>query len=66
VSLRLVESTLVPERLLHDTALTTVARVRDALGSDALTHQDSAPKLIHDCRNLVEHVNHGLIKAALE
>ncbi|MFO7459061.1 MAG: DEAD/DEAH box helicase, partial [Desulfatiglandales bacterium] len=66
VSLRLVESTLVPERLLPDTALTTVARVRDALGSDALTHQDSAPKLIHECRDLVEHVNHGLIKAALE
>ena len=66
VSLALLQSRLVPERLLPDTALTTVARMRDASQGDALTDQDSALKLIQECRNLVEHVNHGILKSALE
>jgi len=65
ISLALLESRLVPERLLPDTAVTTVARVRDSSRGDALTDQDSARTLIQECRNLVDHVNHGILKSAL-
>jgi len=66
VSLALVESRLVPERLLPDTAFTTVARLREALHADARIDQDNAGTLIQECRILVDHVNHGILKSALE
>lgn len=65
VSLAFLESRLVPERLLPDTSLTTVAKVRDLLGSDAPSDQNSARSLIQECRNLVERVNHEILKSGL-
>jgi hypothetical protein len=67
VSLAILESRLVSGGFVPETALATVARLRDASQGDASTggREDSAQKLIQECRNLVDHVNHEMLKSAL-
>jgi hypothetical protein len=60
-----IESRLVSGQILPDTAPATVARVRDSLGSRALSDEDSARTLIKECRNLVDHVSREIIKSAI-
>jgi hypothetical protein len=67
ISLAILESRLVSGGLLPETALATVARLRDASQGDTLAggQEDSAQELITECRNLVDHVNHEILKSAL-
>jgi ERCC4-related helicase len=65
VSLVLVETRLIPERLLPDDALNTVARVRDSAQGTALADEGAAQSLVQECRNLVDRVNHQILKSSL-
>lgn len=67
VSLAILESRLVSGGFLPESALATVARLRDASQGDTSTddQETGAQKLVQECRNLVDHVNHEILKSAL-